>query len=322
MHSPYSRGLAGHVNFTDDHLYICTDTNFWKRIDLDKSKWFAPESIAISLNSGNYPSITEIYFSGLNAIVNTDGDPFPAKSSTNLQNDGVTPRLDFFNAYQITDKDQSFSFRYRGGKNSASPESAVSGFNGMFANGVFFASPRAGTESVGIYTPPTGFHYNRSHFATHFKMDDCGGYVNFDRAYSYYNGNFLTRCWDDPLVYNNNPYYKLILLFLYLGVIGLAGAVQNRPQGSKILAILVLVGFLDIPIIHYSVNWWQTLHQGASLQLLAKPTISGSMLWPLLVMIVGLMSYCAAVILRRAQIQVLHQEQRCNWVKQWVQHHG
>jgi len=208
LYSPYSRGLAGNVNFTDDHLYICTDTNFWKRIDLDKSKWFAPESIAISLDSGNYPSITEIYFSGLNAIVNTDGDPFPAKASTNLQNDGVIPRSDFFNAYQITDKDQSFSFRYRGGKNSASPESAVSGFNGMFANGVFFASPRAGTESVGIYTPPTGFHYNRSHFATYFKMDDCGGYVNFDRVYSYYNGNFLTRCWDDPLVYNNNPYYS------------------------------------------------------------------------------------------------------------------
>ena len=123
--------------------------------------------------------------------------------------------------------------------------------------------------------------------------------------------------WEDPRLMS-----ELILLFLYLGVIGLAGAVQNRPQGSKILAILVLVGFLDIPIIHYSVNWWQTLHQGASLQLLAKPTISGSMLWPLLVMIVGLMSYCAAVILRRAQIQVLHQEQRCNWVKQWVQHHG
>ena len=208
LHSPYSRGLAGHVNFTDDHLYVCTDTNFWKRIDLDKSKWFDPESIAVSLDSGSYPSITEIYFSGSNAIINTDGDPFPAKASTNLQNDGVIPRSDFFNAYQIADKDQSFSFRYRGGKNAASPESAVSGFNGIFANGVFFASPRAGTESVGIYTPPTGFHYNRPHFATHFKMDDCGGYVNFDRTYSYYNGNFLTRCWDDPLVYNNNPYYS------------------------------------------------------------------------------------------------------------------
>ena len=208
LHSPYSRGLAGNVNYTDDHMYICTDTNFWKRIDLDKSKWFDPESIAVSLDSGSYPSITEIYFSGFNAIISTDGDPFPAKASTNLKNDGVIPRSDFFNAYQITDQNNSFSFRYRGGKNVASSESAVSGFNGMLANGVMFSSPRAGTESVGIYTPPTDFHYNRSHFATHFKMDDCGGYVNFERVYAYYDGKFLTRCWNDPLVYNNNPYYS------------------------------------------------------------------------------------------------------------------
>ena len=127
LHSPYSRGLAGNVNYTDDHMYICTDTNFWKRIDLDKSKWFDPESIAVSLDSGNYPSVTEIYFSGFNAIISTDGDPFPAKASTNLKNDGVTPRSDFFNAYQITDQSNSFSFRYRGGKNVASSESAVSG---------------------------------------------------------------------------------------------------------------------------------------------------------------------------------------------------
>jgi len=208
LHSPYSRGLAGNVNYTDDHMYICTDTNFWKRIDLDKSKWFDPESIAVSLDSGSYPSVTEIYFSGFNAIISTDGDPFPAKASNNLTNDGITLRSDFFNAYQLTDQNYSFSFRYRGGKNVASSESAVSGFNGMLANGVMFAAPRAGTESVGIYTPPTGFHYNRSHFATHFKMDDCGGYVNFERVYAYYDGKFLTRCWNDPLVYNNNPYYS------------------------------------------------------------------------------------------------------------------
>ncbi len=206
--SPYSRGLAGNVNFTDETLYICTDTNFWKRVSLNTGVWFDPASVAISLDSGNYPSITEIYFSGINAVVSTDGDPFPAKASTNLVNDGIIDRSDFFNAYQIADQNTSFTFRYRGGKNVALSESAVSGFNGMCANGVMFSAPRAGTESIGIYTPPTGFHYNRSHFGNYFKMDDCGGYVNFARTYAYYDGRFLTRCWDDPLVYNNNPYYS------------------------------------------------------------------------------------------------------------------
>ena len=206
--TPYSRGLAGNVNFTDETLYICTDTNFWKRISLNTGVWFDPASVAISLDSGNYPSITEIYFSGINAVVSTDGDPFPAKASTNLVNDGIIDRSDFFNAYQIADQNTSFTFRYRGGKNVASSESAISGFNGMLANGVMFSAPRAGAESIGIYTPPTGFHYNRSHFGNYFKMDDCGGYVNFARNYAYYDGRFLTRCWDDPLVYNNNPYYS------------------------------------------------------------------------------------------------------------------
>jgi hypothetical protein len=206
--SPYSRGLAGNVNFTDETLYICTDTNFWKRVSLNTGVWFDPASIAISLDSGNYPSVTEIYFSGINAVVTTDADPFPAKASTNLVNDGIIDRSDFFNAYQIADQNTSFTFRYRGGKNVALSESAVSGFNGMCANGVMFSAPRAGTESVGIYAPPTGFHYNRSHFGNYFKMDDCGGYVNFARSYAYYDGRFLTRCWDDPLVYNNNPYYS------------------------------------------------------------------------------------------------------------------
>ncbi len=208
LHSPYSRGIAGNVNFTDEKLYVCTDTNFWKRINLDTTKWFDPESIIISLDSGNYPSVTEMYFSGVNAVVSTDGDPFPAKASTNLTNNGTTDRSDFFNAYQIADQNSSFTFRYRGGKNVADSESAISGYNGMFANGVAFSAPRAGSESIGIYSPPTGFHYNRTFFGNYFKVDDCGGYVNFARTYSYYDGRFLTRCWDDALVYNNNPYYS------------------------------------------------------------------------------------------------------------------
>jgi len=208
IYSPYSRGLAGNVNFTDDKLYVCTDTNFWKRIDLNTTKWFDPESVALSLESGSYPSVTEIYFSGTNAIISTDGDPFPAKASTNLVNDGITSRSDFFNAYQIGDQNTTFTFRYRGGNNATNSESAISGYNGVFANGVKFSAPRAGSEAIGLYVPPEGLHYNRTHFSTYFKMDDCGGYVDFSRTYSYYHGAFLNRCWNNGLVYNNNSYYS------------------------------------------------------------------------------------------------------------------
>jgi heme exporter protein C len=115
---------------------------------------------------------------------------------------------------------------------------------------------------------------------------------------------------------------ELILLFLYLGVMALANALQGRASRGKAVAILVLVGFIDIPIIHYSVNWWQTLHQGASISMFAKPTISLPMLWPLLVMLVGFACYCAGVILRRAQTELLTHEPRAGWVKQMVQGDG
>lgn len=208
IYSPNSRGRPGGVNYSEDYVYLCVEPNLWQRIPLEKTLWFAPDTIAISLNSGLYPSVTDIYFSGFNALVSTDGDPFPAKASRNLVNDGLISRSDFFNNYQIEDQNYNFVFRYRGGKNTSSPESASSGYNGIFANGVLFSDPSAGVEAIGIYSPPTNFHFNRTFFGSFFQVDDCGGYVNFERQYSYYDGRFLSRCWNDSLVYNNNSYYS------------------------------------------------------------------------------------------------------------------
>lgn len=89
---------------------------------------------------------------------------------------------------------------------------------------------------------------------------------------------------------------ELILLFLYLGILLFQSATQHKTQGERAVMILVLVGFLDIPIIHYSVNWWNTLHQGASLSAFSKPAIDNSMLFPLLSMIVAFMLYYAIVL--------------------------
>jgi len=208
LYSPNTRGRPGSVYYDDEYLYMCISANQWKRIPLETSLWFPPDTIAISNDSGLYPSITNIYFSGSNVILTSDGDPYPAKSSTNLVNNGTTPRSAFFNSYRISEQDYNFVFRYRGGSNTLSPEPAISGFNGVFANGVLLASPGADTESVGSFPPPSGFHYNRTFFGTYFKIDDCGGYVNFDRKYSYHDGRFLTRCWNDPKVYNSNIYYS------------------------------------------------------------------------------------------------------------------
>jgi len=79
----------------------------------------------------------------------------------------------------------------------------------------------------------------------------------------------------------------LVLFLLYLGLIAVRQTMDDTPRGARIAAIMTLVGVVDIPIIKYSVDWWNTLHQPASVFRLGGPTISASMLWPLLVMALG-----------------------------------
>ena len=80
---------------------------------------------------------------------------------------------------------------------------------------------------------------------------------------------------------------ELILLFLYLGVIALYHAFDDQKTAAKAAGILAIVGVVNLPIIHFSVEWWNTLHQGATITKFAKPSISNDMLWPLLLNIFG-----------------------------------
>jgi heme exporter protein C len=80
---------------------------------------------------------------------------------------------------------------------------------------------------------------------------------------------------------------ELILLFIYLGVILLRGALERAHQPQTAAQVLTLVGLINIPIVHFSVNWWFTLHQGATLSRFAKPAMHTDMLWPLLICILG-----------------------------------
>ena len=111
---------------------------------------------------------------------------------------------------------------------------------------------------------------------------------------------------------------ELILLFLYAAILATGNAYQNKEQGDKIVAILTLVGLVDLPIIHYSVYWWNTLHQGSTLSVFSKPKIDASMLYPLLLTLVGFSLYAALVILLRARNELLLRERRQTWVRALV----
>ena len=98
----------------------------------------------------------------------------------------------------------------------------------------------------------------------------------------------------------------LILFFLYLGYMALNSAFDDPQRGAKASAILAIVGFVNVPIIKFSVDWWNTLHQPASIVRMDGPTIHGDMLWPLLLMIGGFSTYFAWVLMLRMRAELIN----------------
>ena len=111
---------------------------------------------------------------------------------------------------------------------------------------------------------------------------------------------------------------ELILLFLYFGVMSLRTAFEDGPRGDRAAALLSIVGVINIPIIHYSVVWWNSLHQAASVARFGKPTIAWSMLWPLLSMFLGFMLFFGAVLCLRLQGEILNRERQSAWAREAV----
>ena len=97
----------------------------------------------------------------------------------------------------------------------------------------------------------------------------------------------------------------LVLLFLYLGYMALVDAFDDPARGAKAAAILVLVGFVNVPIIKFSVDWWNTLHQPASVVKIGGPSIHLSMLAPLLIMVVGFTTFYVAVLIMRMRTEIV-----------------
>ena len=114
----------------------------------------------------------------------------------------------------------------------------------------------------------------------------------------------------------------LILLFLYLGVIAVHNALEDRMMADKTAAVIALVGVLNLPIIKYSVVWWNTLHQGASFKLTEKPSMPAEMWLPLLISLLGFYLLTAALTLWRIETQIMQSEARSEWLKQEVLQDG
>lgn len=108
----------------------------------------------------------------------------------------------------------------------------------------------------------------------------------------------------------------LVLFFLYLGVMALYSAFQDRNIGAKAAGVLSMVGVINLPIIHFSVEWWNTLHQGATITKFDKPSMATEMLIPLLLAIFGSMIFMLWLSLVRYRSALLKDEMKRPWVKQ------
>ena len=107
---------------------------------------------------------------------------------------------------------------------------------------------------------------------------------------------------------------ELILLFLYVGFMALQAAIDDPRRADKAGAVLALVGVVNVPVIYFSVQWWNTLHQGASISLKSAPSMALTMLLGMLIMALGLWAYSIAAALMRLRCIVLERECHAPWV--------
>jgi len=119
--------------------------------------------------------------------------------------------------------------------------------------------------------------------------------------------------WGDPRLTS-----ELVLLFLYFGYMALRGAIDDTSKADRASAVLALIGAINVPIIHFSVEWWSSLHQGPTLVREGGPAMDTAMLYPLLAMIFGFTLLFGALLLRRIRTEVLFRERRKRWVRDLI----
>ncbi|HYH43525.1 MAG TPA: cytochrome c biogenesis protein CcsA, partial [Burkholderiales bacterium] len=114
---------------------------------------------------------------------------------------------------------------------------------------------------------------------------------------------------------------ELILLFLYLGFIALQAAIEDPRRADRAGAILALTGIVNIPIIYFSVRWWSTLHQGASVSFTSAPTMAATMVTGMLIVTIAFWMYAIAAALLRVRTIILERERSAQWVASYVDVH-
>jgi heme exporter protein C len=109
---------------------------------------------------------------------------------------------------------------------------------------------------------------------------------------------------------------ELILLFLYLGYIALTEAIDDVRRADKAGALVAIVGAINVPIIYFSVRWWNTLHQGATISATAAPKMASTMLSAMLLMTFAFWAYAFAVVFMRTRAIVVERESHAEWVRE------
>lgn len=138
---------------------------------------------------------------------------------------------------------------------------------------------------------------------------------------------FTGAIWGKPMwgawwVWDARLTSELILLFIYLGIFALYQAIDDKRHAAKAASLMTLVGLINIPIIHYSVIWWNTLHQPPSLSKFEAPSIHWDMLWPLLVMLVAFKLLYFVLLLLRMRWMLLERHAQSGWVQKLVEQWG
>ncbi len=109
---------------------------------------------------------------------------------------------------------------------------------------------------------------------------------------------------------------ELVLLFLYFGFLSLHASIDDVRKADRSAALLAIVGVVNVPIIYFSVKWWNTLHQGASISLTKAPTMATQMLTGMLIMVFAFWMYSLAVALYRCRILIIERERHTQWVRE------
>jgi heme exporter protein C len=119
--------------------------------------------------------------------------------------------------------------------------------------------------------------------------------------------------WGDPRIM-----FEALLLFLFLGYLALRGAFDDRDKADRVTAILAVVGVVNIPIVHFSVEWWNSIHQGPTILRAGGPAMTNDMLVPFLIMVAGFTLTFYWLLLRRLQAEIIEREGDARWIRELV----